>query len=155
MSIDIAMSLLKRLEFFDVFDTEQLRIILFAAENRVLRPNERLYSKGDPAHEAYLVQSGLVMLVDETSESDPALAGPGTLIGEMALLVETERMTDAVAREATSLLIIPRKLILRLLSEYPDSAALLRQKIAARTASLKDSLEAFLENSNELVDEIM
>lgn len=140
MALDDEIALLRRLDFFDVFEQDQLRLMLFAADRRVLRPHETLFMRGDAAQEGYLVQSGLVALLSDDSQVVEQVR-PGMLIGEYALLTPGERLTTAVAREATSLIVLPRKLIVRLLTEYPDVAAALRQKLVSRAESFKNAIE--------------
>ncbi len=139
MALDDDIALLRRLDFFDVFENDQLRLMLFAADRRVLRPHETLFMRGEAADEGYLVQSGLIALLSDDN-SVLEQARPGALIGEYALLVPSERPTIAVAREATSLIVLPRKLIQRLLTEYPDVAFALRQKLAERADRFSNAL---------------
>jgi CRP-like cAMP-binding protein len=131
MALDDDIALLRRLDFFDVFEADQLRLMLFAADRRMLRPNETLFTQGEPADDGYLVQSGLVALLSDANTVIEQ-ARPGMLIGEYALLAPSERPVTAVAREASSVIVLPRKLIQRLLIEYPDVAFALRQKLAER-----------------------
>lgn len=131
MALDDDIALLRRLDFFDVFEADQLRLMLFAADRRVLRPNETLFMQGEPADDGYLVQSGLIALINDANIVIEQ-ARSGMLIGEYALLAPSERSATAVAREATSVIVIPRRLIQRLLTEYPDVAFALRQKLAER-----------------------
>jgi len=146
MAIDDDIVLLKRLDFFQVFQTDQLRLILFAADSRILRPNEVLFSKGDVADEGYLLQSGLISLSSDAS-IPTEFVRPGMLIGEYALLAESERATNAVARETSRIIVFPRKLILRLLNEYPDAALALRQKLALRADAFAKALDRIVANN--------
>ena len=141
MALDDDIALLRRLDFFDVFEADQLRLILFAADRRVLRPNETLFMQGEPADDGYLVQSGLIALINDANIVIEQ-ARAGMLIGEYALLAPSERSATAVAREATSVIVIPRKLIQRLLTEYPDVAFALRQKLAERANRFTAALAA-------------
>ncbi len=140
MAIDDDIVLLRRLDFFQVFQPDQLRLILFAADSRIFRPNEVLFKKGDAANEGFLLQSGLISLNGDPN-TPAEFVRPGMLIGEYSLLAESERATNATARETSRVIIFPRKLILRLLSEYPDAAVALRQKLAERADAFAQSLE--------------
>ena len=146
MALDDDIAMLRRLDFFDVFENDQLRLMLFAADRRVLRPNETLFMQGEVADEGFLVQSGLISLVTATNTVIEQVRS-GMLIGEYALLTSSERPTTAVAREPTILIVVPRKLILRLLTEYPDVAQALRQKIAERAISFNAALARIAETS--------
>ena len=59
-----------------------------------------------------------------------AEAGPGAMLGELALIADTIRPTGAVAVEDTELVRLSRKLFHRILQEYPELAAALRDHIA-------------------------
>jgi CRP-like cAMP-binding protein len=140
MAIDDDIALLRRLDFFQAFQPDQLRLILFAADSRVLRPNEVLFSKGDATDGGYLLQSGLISLNGE-AHIPTEFVRPGMLIGEYSLLVEGERTTTAMAREPSRIIILPRKSILRLLNEYPDVALALQHKLAKRADAFAKALD--------------
>jgi CRP-like cAMP-binding protein len=69
------------------------------------------------------------------------VAGPGTLLGEAALLTETRRPATARAREDSAVLRISRTLFLRILDGYPDAAVRLRELIASRADQWARELE--------------
>jgi len=140
MALDDDIALLRRLDFFDVFEADQLRLMLFAADKRVLRPNEILFSRGEAANDGYLVQSGLIHLLNDANMLVDQVRA-GTLIGEYALLAASARTIHAVARETTSVIVLPRRLILRLLAEYPDVALALQEKFVARAGGFKTALD--------------
>jgi CRP-like cAMP-binding protein len=52
------------------------------------------------------------------------------MLGELALIADTIRPTGAVAVEDTELVRLSRKLFHRILQEYPELAAALRDHIA-------------------------
>src|SRR5205823_14518098 len=54
--------------------------------------------------------------------------GPGAMIGEMALLTETQRPVTATACEPSTVMRIPRTLFLKMLEGYPDAARRLRSE---------------------------
>ena len=60
------------------------------------------------------------------------VAGPGTLLGELALLTETSRPATAVAREPSTVIRISRSLFLKMLEGYPHAAQVLRDQIVTR-----------------------
>jgi CRP-like cAMP-binding protein len=82
--------------------------------------------------------SGAIALDEKSDGSPPAhIVRPDSLVGEVALLVETERRATAMAREPTTVLKISRELFHRVLREYPDSAKRLK-------AAMADDLRAFV-----------
>ena len=60
------------------------------------------------------------------------IAGPGTLLGELALIAETKRPATAIAVEPSTVIRISRSLFLKMLEGYPEAANILRDQIAAR-----------------------
>jgi CRP-like cAMP-binding protein len=60
------------------------------------------------------------------------MVGPGTLLGELALIAETKRPATATASEPSTVIRIPRTLFLKMLEGYPDAADMLRQQIVRR-----------------------
>ena len=60
------------------------------------------------------------------------IAGPGTLLGELALITEIKRPATATASEPSTVIRIPRSLFLKMLEGYPHAAHILRDQIVAR-----------------------
>lgn len=142
MAISDDMDLLQRLDFFKVFPDDALRMILFAAERRKLAEGEKLFSKGSPSTGGYIVESGLIALYDDPDQSDLERLGRGALIGETALLASSERPVNAIARLESQVIVLPRALMHRLLSEYPNSAQALAEQITNRSRALHQALQA-------------
>jgi len=87
------------------------------------------------------VSSGRVDLTTEYDgeEQAPTTCEAGTLIGEIALFVETTRPATATAAVASQIIEIDRKLVMRMLNEYPQAAIRMRATLAQRlTATVFD-----------------
>jgi CRP-like cAMP-binding protein len=108
-----------------------LRILAIGAEGYRLEPGQILFNAGDAADCAYAIQQGSFALKPEHGE-DEIIAGPGTLLGESALLAETRRPATATAREAAAVLRISRTMFRKMLESYPEAAHRLRELIAER-----------------------
>ena len=100
-----------------------------------------LFNAGEPADGAYIIQRGSFALNTETGNQSEVIAGPGTLLGETALLAETKRPATARAREDSTVLRISRTMFLRILDGYPDAALGLRDLIASRADQWARELE--------------
>lgn len=126
--------------FLANLDEAALDAIAFASETKILRRGERLFTRGEPAACAYVLITGRLAL----SEGDGAtlLVNPGSLIGEMALLVESERRSTAEAVEPSVALLISRPIFLRILKDHPASAVRLREFCAQRLAAFTEGLDA-------------
>ena len=141
MALDRDVDMLAHVPLFANWEREALRLLAFAAETRLMRAGDVLFRRGEPADAGYLVVSGSVAL-DARDDGSPAgqVAGPGHLIGETALLIEIARPATAIARETTSVLRLPRRIVGRVLTEFPDSAERLRVEIATRLRGLSREL---------------
>jgi len=145
MALEDDMALLSRVALFRAMDRDALRLLAFSAETRHLRAGDTLFLKDDVSEFSFVVASGAIALID----NDIALAvvGPGTLIGEIALLAETRRPMTAVAREPTTLLRLSRQMFRRTLEEYPETAMRIAadlgkrvKQISGELAQVKDTL---------------
>src|SRR5262249_2141935 len=142
---DIA--LLSRVPVLASMGREALRLLAFAAETRQLRAGDILFRKGDTSDSGYVVAMGAVAMMDDEAESAEAIVGPGSLIGEMALISQTNRPATAMAREPTTVLRISRPMFRRTLEEYPQVAQRLAinlrdrvQGLSKDIAGIKDTL---------------
>jgi CRP-like cAMP-binding protein len=109
-----------------------LRILAIGAESYAVEEGQRLFASGEPADCAYIVQQGAFRLNSERPENVEITAGPGTLLGESALLAETRRPATATAREDSTVLRVSRAMFIKMLESYPDAAQRLRELIASR-----------------------
>jgi CRP-like cAMP-binding protein len=112
-----------------------LRILAIGAESRYVHQGEVLFAAGDASDCGYIVQEGSFGLDSGSASIGEFIAGPGTLLGELALIAETKRPATAVAREPSTVIRISRSLFLKMLEGYPDAAHTLRQQLAARAQS--------------------
>lgn len=142
MSLDRDIALMQQVPLFSHFRDDQLRLLAFSAESRVLQGGTVLFRQGDPAESGYLIASGTLVLTREAHKT-PAFSeefGPGTLVGEMALLVESRRGATATALGRCELVQIRRALFRRVLNEYPDLAKTLYIDFQDRITKLAHGL---------------
>jgi len=132
MTIEDDIAFLERVPILSRLGAPALRILAIGAEAIRLESGQILFTAGEAADAAYVVQQGLIGLQPDRPGGTEVLARPGTLLGEAALLAETRRPATATAREDSILLRISRAMFLRMLDGYPDAAQRLRELIAAR-----------------------
>jgi CRP-like cAMP-binding protein len=133
MSIDDDIAFLERVPGLGILGRDALRIIAIGSETRHIHEGMSLFGEGDAADGAYVVQEGSFELASEKNRNiTPTTVGPGTLIGEIALLAETSRPVRATAREPSSVVRISRSLFLKMLEGYPDAAVRMREALALR-----------------------
>ena len=127
---------------------QALRVLAIGAETRHLQSGAVLFYAGELADGGYLVQDGSLLLEPGTfSEGQEYTVGPGTLVGELALLADMVCPSTAIAKEPTTVIRISRNLFRRMLEGYPAAAEKLRdimsdrlQALARDVASVKDRM---------------
>ena len=140
MTIEDDIAFLERVPALSILGRDALRIIAIGSESRYVHEGNALFGEGDDADCAYVVQEGSFDLVADKGTIPSSVAGPGTLIGETALFIEVKRTTDAVARESSTVVRIPRQLFLKMLEGYPDAAVRMRDAIAGKVSQTASEL---------------
>jgi CRP-like cAMP-binding protein len=133
MSIEDEIALLERVPTLRRLGSGALRSLAIAAESLSLEAGEVLFSAGDNADSAFVVQQGVLELRPEGGSDEEVIAGPATLLGETALLAPTRRPATAIARERARLLRVSRAAFLKILDSYPEAAQRLRELLASRS----------------------
>lgn len=143
MALDDDIRILSGVKLFDGFTQEQLRLLAFGAETVHLPAERKLYREDDEADSAYVVVSGRIALYREIGDERLELgsAGPGAMLGELALIADTRRPTSASAAVDSEIIRLNRKMFHRILEEYPESAARLHQHILAGLQELIADIE--------------
>ena len=144
MTLDDDIRILSGVDLFAGFTQDQLRLLAFGAELVSLGRGRKLYQEDDVAESAYVVVSGSILLYRDHGATRVALGsvGSGGILGELALIAETTRLTCAAAETEASLLRLDRRTFRRMLEAYPDIAADLYARIAEQLKAVVDRLEA-------------
>jgi CRP-like cAMP-binding protein len=134
MSIDDDVALLERVPTLRLLGTTALRMLAIGSEQRDLARGARLFSAGDDADGGFVVQRGRFQVEDGAGAE--MVAGPGALIGELALITTMRRPSTAIAMEHSSVIRVARSLFQRVLESDPDAARRLRDELASRTSQI-------------------
>lgn len=137
-------ALLRSIPILSGLNDEQLKIIAFSSTRETFREGQVLFREGDFADRGYVVRSGSVLLTQtvDRAEVERAVYGPGSLVGELAMLTDIRRPATAVARSDSSFMVITRELFHRVLEAYPELALKLHQSIRARVLELSGTASA-------------
>jgi CRP-like cAMP-binding protein len=138
MSIDDDVALLDRVPTLRLLGTAALRMLAIGSEQRDVARGDLLFSAGDDADAGFIVQRGAFRLED--GGGSEIVAGPGALIGELALVVAMQRPSTATALEHSSVIRIARSLFQRVLESDPAAARRLRDEFAGRTSQIASDL---------------
>ena len=117
MPLDDDIRILSGVNLFEGFTQEQLRLLAFGAESLRLSAGKDLYEEGAAADSGYVIARGRVVLYRERDGGRTTVghAGAGAILGELALIADTTRLTSARAETDTDLLRLNRKLFRRII----------------------------------------
>ena len=137
MSIEDDVALLERVPTLRLLGNAALRMLAIGSEQRDFARGDFLFNTGDEADAGYIVQRGAFRVEDSGAE---IIAGPGSLIGELALIVAMRRPSSAVAVEHSTVIRIARSLFQRVLESDPAAARRLRDEFASRTSQIASDI---------------
>jgi len=104
---------LRRVSLFQGLRPLQISEIARRAEPILFEPGDTIISEGCAGDGAYLIVSGKAMRTAGPGTDDTAEAlGSGTIVGEMAMLVETSYSSTVICQEPTRALKISRHCLL-------------------------------------------
>ncbi|HEY4204380.1 MAG TPA: cyclic nucleotide-binding domain-containing protein [Xanthobacteraceae bacterium] len=133
MSIEDDVVLLDRVPTIHLLGNAAIRVLAIGSEQQEFARGSVLFRAGDEADCGYIVQRGSFRLTPE-GKGREVTAGPGALIGELAMIVPTARPATATALEHCSVIRITRNLFKRVLESEPDATRRLRDELAGRTS---------------------
>ena len=138
MSIEDDVALLERVPTLRLLGGTALRMLAIGSELRDFEGGDTLFNAGDVADAGYVVQRGAFRIQDGGGAE--IVAGPGALIGELALIVAMKRPSTATALERSSAIRVARSLFQRVLENDPAAARRLRDEFANRTSQLASEM---------------
>ena len=138
MSIEDDVALLERVPTLRLLGTTSLRMLAIGSEQRDFARGDFLFNAGDEADAGYIVQRGAFRIEDGAGAE--IVAGPGSLIGELALVVAMRRPSTATALEQASVIRVARSLFQRVLESDPAAARRLRDEFANRTTGIASDI---------------
>jgi CRP/FNR family transcriptional regulator, cyclic AMP receptor protein len=116
------------------------------------RKGQVIFSQGDPSLCAMYVQSGGVKLTVISSQGKEAVIGllsSGEFFGEGCIAGQPQRTVTATATESTSVLVIGKKELIRVIHEEPEFADRFVLHMLRRNVRIEEDLADQLFNSSE------
>jgi CRP-like cAMP-binding protein len=138
MSIEDDVALLELVPTLRLLGTASLRMLAIGSEQRDVARDGVLFSAGEDADSGFIVQRGTFRIEDGSGAE--IVAGPGTLLGELALVVAMRRPSTATALEYSSVIRVARSLFQRVLESDPAAARRLRDEFAGRTSQIASDI---------------
>jgi signal transduction histidine kinase len=125
-------------KLFSLLGPEDLTKLRKMAREQTFAAGQEIFREGAPGDGVYLVKDGAVeisVLGGQTGRYIFSEAGPGELLGEMAVIEDMPRSANAVARKESVLYFLPRAEILELVEQCPALAQVLLKEISHRLRS--------------------
>jgi CRP-like cAMP-binding protein len=138
MSIEDDVALLERVPTLRLLGTACLRMLAIGSEQRNVARGDVLFQQGEDADAGFIVQRGAFRIEDGAGAE--IIAGPGALIGELALIAAMQRPSTATALEHSSVIRVARSLFQRVLESDPAAARRLRDEFANRTSQIASDI---------------
>ncbi len=132
MGIEDDILFIERVPTLRALGRDALRILAIGAESRYVHKGEVLFMAGEAADSGFVIQEGSFRLEGASKQAGELIVGPGTLLGELALICEIRRPATATANEPSTVIRISRSLFLKMLEGYPHAANVLRDQIVTR-----------------------
>jgi hypothetical protein len=128
-------NLLRGLPILDGLGDGELRKIARLFTQKLYRPGEKVFAKGDSGNEAYVVMRGQIEIHLEDKSLAIATVGNGQIFGELAFLDGAPRVANAIANQASILLVIQRSAFNDLIQREPHLGMVVMRNIAAELSS--------------------
>jgi len=144
MELDDLASVLANSDFFRICDVEQRRLLAFASEQRSFKAGDYLYRRGDVSQGAYVLVSGSVLAGEgDAADKLHRLDEPGTVLGELGLVLERPRRSSMKAESDVQGLFVPRSAFVKLMRQYPDMAERAAAHVALELDEFLGTMSAF------------
>jgi CRP-like cAMP-binding protein len=141
MTHDALVDPLQRVALFQGLAPLQMAQIARLAERIVFRPGDKIIGEGETGDAAFLIADG-----EAVRTSGPEIQGavervpPGSLVGEMAMLIETEHTSTIIAEGAVRALKIARASLHDQMLKDPSLGEHFATKIVGRLLALAREL---------------
>jgi CRP/FNR family transcriptional regulator, cyclic AMP receptor protein len=127
---------LARVDLFAGLDKKDLQVLTNACQERTYKAGSTLIKQGDTGVGLYVIISGTVRITQannpDKAEVDLGTAGPGSVLGEMALLDDLPRSATITAVTDVAALLLPVWEFRTTLRNHPDIALRLLSVLSHR-----------------------
>lgn len=140
MTLETHVELLGRIPIFQGLSLEQLAAIAACGHETQFEHGRTLLRGGDTGNAAFLILSGSVVIQPHQSSQPPEIMGYGTIVGELAMLVETIFTVSVTTRWPVRALAFEREAMFAVMEEDPAIAHHFAGKLLDRLRQLATDL---------------
>lgn len=132
---------LGRVELFSSLDKKELQALEKACQERTYKAGTTIIKQGDTGVGLYMISSGHVRILlarsPDRAEEDLGTYGPGSVLGEMALLDDLPRSASVVAIEDVIALLLPVWEFRTVVRNHPEIALKLLSVMSKRLRKIE------------------
>jgi CRP-like cAMP-binding protein len=143
-TLDEDVELLRTVPFFDGFSDEHLKLIAFSAESRSLPERLLLFDEGQLLHSAYVIVTGTLKGEHKVKGTDKVVTreiGPGSILGERALILDSRAAESVRVQTRTRVLQIRKLMFRKLLQDNLEIARTLRGRMTRHVLQVSAEFE--------------
>lgn len=136
MALETTINALAGCGVFAGLNDDQLRLLAFSSESKILHPGDELFHEGEIADGAFILLAG-ELTIDHGYGRPVVIDEPFATIGELALVAARPRPTTVRASSEAELIFVPREGFKKLIELHPEVA----HRMAAR---IRESITRYL-----------
>lgn len=140
MSVRADVETFRSIPIFSECDPVHLQLLAFSSVRQGFGPGETVIRQGNRGQAAFLLLSGEVRL-SAADEGPLGVAGPGALLGEVAMIGDRPYSVTATAIDEVQTARIDRELFMRVAREFPEFGTAVFGVLARRLENAMDELE--------------
>ena len=130
--------LLRRVTYFDQCTDLELRQLIEYGYRQLFPAGHIVCKENDPGDSFYIILSGAVEVLSQKADQYIATLHEGEFFGEISLLLGTPRTATVKTSEDSILFVVERHDLQKLLTEQPNLADQIAQKLSERQQALRD-----------------
>jgi potassium-dependent mechanosensitive channel len=131
-------TLLRRITYFESCTDIELRSLIEQGYRKRFASGQIVFKENDPGESFYIILSGQVEIFSEKKGTSLSLLKAGEFFGEISLLTGMPRPSTVRALEETSLFIVDRTALQKLLKDHKGLAEQIAQRLVERQQVLRD-----------------
>jgi PAS domain S-box-containing protein len=152
MMDNVKLDLLKKASIFNSLSNDSLTKLAEVFEQQKHKAGSYIFREGHAGDCFMLIETGRVEIVKHGSSGDADIhladRGPGEILGEMALIEDSPRFADALAKSDVSVLALSKGQFKRLLAENPVVAIEIMSSLSAKLRQADLQMISDLEQKN-------
>jgi CRP/FNR family transcriptional regulator, cyclic AMP receptor protein len=142
--LDQKIELIESLPIFTGLSRKQLGLIVSVSTKAYFQSGENLITKDAPGHTGYLIMTGSARCFHFAGGPEfGGPIGPGALVGELGMLVETVHCLTVQAKERVRAIAVHREALRRAMERDPAIAQQISENLLARLRDFARDLRKF------------